>query len=399
MSAAGNDGRTRGTLILLLGALSAFAPFATDMYLSGFPAIAADLHSDTAGVQLSLSSFFLGLCVGQLLYGPLTDAWGRRRPLLVGIWIFTVSSAMCLLCRGIDMFIGLRLLQAIGGCAGMIVARAVIQDLMHGPDAARALSTLMVVQGVGPVLAPVLGSYMLLVAGWKGVFAFLTVLGGACLFATLEGLPETLPAQQRLPLRLRSTFGGFATLLRTPGFVLPSLAASFALAAMFAYISGSPFVLMQLHGLSQQQYGWLFALNAGGMIAGAQLNRRLLRRHAPARLMSAATVLMLLAALQLYALQGSTALWPLLGPLFVLIACVPVVAANASALAMDAGRERAGSASSLLGALQFGIAALTSGLVGALHDASARPMITTMLVAVVLSVLVVGVARRYANPR
>jgi DHA1 family bicyclomycin/chloramphenicol resistance-like MFS transporter len=201
-------------LILILGALSAFAPFATDMYLSGFPAIARDLHTDVAHVQLSLASFFMGLCVGQLLYGPMTDAWGRRGPLLAGIWLFTVTSLVLVLSTRVEMFVGVRALQAIGGCAGMIVARAVIQDLMAPREAARTLSTMMMVQGLGPVLAPLMGSWLLALAGWKSVFVFLALFGGACLLAVWRALPETLPVERRRRLHLGDTLRTFGPDLR-----------------------------------------------------------------------------------------------------------------------------------------------------------------------------------------
>ncbi|MCD7098052.1 Bcr/CflA family efflux MFS transporter [Stenotrophomonas sp. MMGLT7] len=389
--AAPAAGRRR--LVLLLGALSAFAPFATDMYLAGFPAIAADFGTDVGRVQLSLSSFFLGLCLGQLLYGPLTDAFGRRAPLLAGIALYTAASLALMLAPGIDAFVALRLLQAIGGCAGMIVARAVIQDVMAPDEAARALSAMMMVQGIGPVLAPVLGGYLLLAGGWRVIFAFLAAFGAACLLATWRGLQETLPRTRRRPLRLAAIVTTFAALLRLPAFVVPAMAAAMALAALFAYIAGSPFVFMELHGVSQQHYGWLSALNAGGMLLFARINLWLLRRMSPARALRIALAVLLLAVSALFLARGQAGLGWLLAPLFVAVGWVPVVAANATALAMAAGREWAGSASSLLGALQFGLATLASAGVGALHDGSATPMAAMMLVCAALAAVLGWVGR------
>nr|WP_269450758.1 Bcr/CflA family efflux MFS transporter [Stenotrophomonas sp. MMGLT7] len=377
----------------MLGALSAFAPFATDMYLAGFPAIAADFGTDVGRVQLSLSSFFLGLCLGQLLYGPLTDAFGRRAPLLAGIALYTAASLALMLAPGIDAFVALRLLQAIGGCAGMIVARAVIQDVMAPDEAARALSAMMMVQGIGPVLAPVLGGYLLLAGGWRVIFAFLAAFGAACLLATWRGLQETLPRTRRRPLRLAAIVTTFAALLRLPAFVVPAMAAAMALAALFAYIAGSPFVFMELHGVSQQHYGWLSALNAGGMLLFARINLWLLRRMSPARALRIALAVLLLAVSALFLARGQAGLGWLLAPLFVAVGWVPVVAANATALAMAAGREWAGSASSLLGALQFGLATLASAGVGALHDGSATPMAAMMLVCAALAAVLGWVGR------
>ncbi len=366
-------------LVLILGALSAFAPFATDMYLSGFPAIAGDLRTDVAHVQLSLSSFFLGLCVGQLLYGPMTDAWGRRGPLLAGIWLFTVASLLLVLSRQVEIFIGVRALQAVGGCAGMIVARAVIQDLMAPREAARTLSTMMMVQGLGPVLAPLLGGWLLALAGWKSVFVFLALFGSACLVAVWRGLPETLPVARRRPLHLGDTLRTFGQLLRLPGFLLPALTCAMAMAAMFAYIAGSPYVFMTLHGVSQQHYGWLFACNGIGMVIAGRINVVLLRRLAPTVVLRVAACVMAVAALVLLLLRDSSALPWLVAPLFVCIGCVPMVAANSVAMAMGVGRFAAGSASSLVGALQFGLAAGASALVGALDDGTALPMTAVMV--------------------
>ncbi len=366
-------------LVLLLGAMSAFAPFATDMYLSGFPAIASDLRTDVAHVQLSLSSFFLGLCVGQLLYGPMTDAWGRRGPLLTGIWLFTVTSLLLVLSWRMEMFIGVRALQAIGGCAGMIVARAVIQDLMEPREAARTLSIMMMVQGLGPVLAPLLGSWLLALAGWRSVFVFLALFGAACLLSVWRGLPETLPIERRRALHVGDTLRTFGRLLRMRDFILPVLTCAMAMAAMFAYIAGSPHVFMQLHGLSQQHYGWLFASNGIGMVIAGRINVLLLRRLAPTAVLRMAVCVMTTAAVLLLLLRDSSALAWLMAPLFVCIGCVPMVAANSVAMAMSVGRFAAGSASSLVGALQFALAAGASALVGALDDGSALPMTAVMV--------------------
>lgn len=383
-------------LVLLLGALSTFAPFATDMYLSGFPAIAGDLRTDVAHVQLSLSSFFLGLCVGQLLYGPMTDAWGRRRPLLAGIWLFTVTSLLLVLSPRVEMFIGVRALQAVGGCAGMIVARAVIQDLMEPREAARTLSTMMMVQGLGPVLAPLLGGWLLALAGWRNIFVFLALFGAACLVSVWRGLPETLPAERRRPLHLGNTLRTFGQLLRTRGFVLPALTCATAMASVFAYIAGSPFVFMQLHGVSQQHYGWLFAFNGVGMVIAGRINVVLLRRLPPTAVLRVAACVMAAAALSLLLLRDSAALSWLVAPLFVCIGCVPMVAANSVAIAMGMGRFAAGSASSLIGALQFGLAALASSLVGVLDDGTALPMTGVMLACTGVSMVLAWWPRRSA---
>jgi DHA1 family bicyclomycin/chloramphenicol resistance-like MFS transporter len=381
--------RVGAGLLVLLGALSAFSPFATDTYLSGMPAIAHDLDTDLAHVQLSLSSYFAGMCVGQLLYGPLCDALGRRRPLLVGVALFTLASLLLMVGQEVDILIGGRTLQALGGCAGVIVARAVIQDLLHGYEAARALTVMMMVQGLGPVLAPLVGAWLLHLAGWRSVFAFLALFGGACWLAAWRTLPETLPPSQRRPLHWATTLRTFATLLGTRAFVQPMLVTATAMGAMFAYITGSPGVMIQLHGLSQLQYGGLFAANALGMIVAGRLNIRLLRTRTPDDVLCSAVCVMAGAALLMLLLSGRHSLSMMVVLLFVCIACVPLVAANGTALAMAIGRNTAGSASSLVGALQFGVAACASALVGAFEDGTALPMAAVMsgctLVAVMLA--------------
>ena len=381
--------RIGGRLLVLLGALSAFSPFATDTYLSGMPQMARALGTDLAHVQLSLSSYFAGMCVGQLLCGPICDAYGRRRPLLVGVALFTLASLLLVVCRDVDTLIGARALQALGGCAGVIVSRAVVQDLVHGREAARALTMMMMVQGLGPVLAPLLGAWLLQLAGWRSVFGFLALLGVVCWLAAWRMLPETLAPSRRHPLQLANTLRMFGTLLQTPAFLRPSLVAAIAMGAMFAYITGSPGVMIQLHGLSQSEYGVLFAINALGMIAAGRLNVWLLRHRSPDEVLCGAVCVMAGAALALALLGGQRALWSTVLPLFVCIACVPLVAANGTAMAMDIGREVAGGASSLVGALQFGMAACASALVGAFEDGTALPMAVVMasctLVAVVLA--------------
>lgn len=390
--------RAPAPIVVLLGALSAFGALAVDMYLSGFPAIATELRTDVTHVQLSLSSFFIGLCAGQLAYGPLSDAWGRRRPLLVGIAVFTATSLLLALNTDVDLFIGMRALQAIGGCAGMILARAVIQDLMEPSAAARTLSTMMMVQSLAPVLAPLLGAWLLALAGWKSVFVFLALFGTICLLSVWFGLPETLPIERRRALRLGTTLRGFGQLLRMPDFLLPALTCATAMTVMFAYIAGSPALFMRLHGVSQQHYGWLFACNGLGMVMAGRINLMLLRKLTPMAVRRAAVCAMAAAATALLLLRDSDALPWLMAPLFVCIGCVPMVAANSVAMAMSVGRFAAGSASSLIGALQFGLAASASALVGALDDGTALPMTGVMAACAALAVAMAWWPQRAAGP-
>ena len=369
-----------GRITLILGALTAFAPFATDMYLSSFPSIARDLQSDVSKVQLSLSTFFLGLAIGQLFYGPLIDRFGRRKPLLAGILLFTMASALLMFSPNIQSFIGLRFLQSVGGCVGMIVSRAVIHDLFNEKEAARALSLMMLIQGVGPIVAPVLGGYVLTLGNWQAVFAFLMIFGLLCLLATFFLLPETLPPAQRRGEPFGQVLKNFGALLSRRAFIMPTLASSFALASLFAFISGSPFVFMELHGVSQQHYGWLFGLNALGMVAASQVNRMLLRRFSTQGIFDCAVIVSVTAGAFLFALSKTGSLPLFMVPLFIVLSCVPLLGANGTAIAMAACNGKAGTASSIVGVMQFGIASVVSALVGGFHNGTAYPM-TGLIVA------------------
>jgi MFS transporter, DHA1 family, multidrug resistance protein len=386
-------------IILILGALTAFAPLATDMYLSSFPSIARDLQSDIGSVQLSLSTFFLGLAVGQLFYGPLIDRLGRRIPLLAGILLFTLASALLMLSPNITSFIGLRFLQAIGGCVGMIVSRAVIHDLFSEMEAARALSLMMVIQGVGPIMAPILGGYVLALGNWQAVFGFLVLFGLLCLLAAWRHLPETLPAAQRQRVPAGQMLRNFGRLLSKRAFIVPTLASSLALATLFAFISGSPFVFMDLYGVSQQHYGWLFGLNALGMVIASQINRLLLRRVSAQALLVAAVLVSVVAGAGLLAVSETRSLLWLMLPLLVCLSCVPLLGANGTAIAMAACDSQAGTASSIVGVLQFGIASLVSALVGILHNGTAYPMTGLIFASSLLAgVVLLFRRRRQAGP-
>lgn len=377
-------------LILTLGALSAFAPFATDMYLASFPAIANSLGTTIGKVQYSVSTFFIGLALGQLLYAPVIDRFGRRLPLLLGVALFTVSALLAVFSPNIESFIGLRVLQAVGGCSGMIISRAIIQDLFDTSESARALSMMMMVQGIGPIAAPILGGYLYKFFGWQSVFVFLAIFGGGCLLATMRNVPETL--DERRPITPSAIAGNFLSLARDRHFMVPLVSGSFALSTMFAFISGSPFVFMQLYGMSAEHYSWLFGMFAGGMLVAAQINTMLLKRFSPDLIFRATLVLLTVLATLLAALSTSQSMWIFGLPLFFCIATVPITGANSTALAMAASGKNSGTASSLVGVAQFLCAGLISGLVGLLHNDTAYPMTLTIL-AVAVAALVTYQAR------
>ena len=242
------------SLTFILAALTAFAPLSTDMYLASFSSLADTFATDEGRVQLSLSVFFFGLSVGQLIYGPLIDRFGRKPPLIAGLVVFTLASAAIVAAPTVDSFIALRLVQALGGCAGMVVSRAVVADLFDERGSARFLSQMMLVQGLAPIVAPLIGGYILAVAPWQAIFAVLALFGVGCVIAATRGLPETLPPERRHAAGPGGIARAFGRVLADRAFMAPALSGAFAAASLFAFISGSPYVYMQLHGVSQQDY-------------------------------------------------------------------------------------------------------------------------------------------------
>jgi DHA1 family bicyclomycin/chloramphenicol resistance-like MFS transporter len=341
-------------LLLVLGALSAFGPLAIDFYLPSFPALALAFATDVEHVQLSLAVYFVGLAIGQLVYGPLADRFGRRIPLLVGVTLFSLASLACALAPSLEWLVAARFIQALGGCAGMVVSRAVVRDLCDPINSAKVFSQLMLVMGLAPILAPLAGGLLLRTLGWPSIFISLALFSFICLLAVAKWLPETL-AKEGSPAPLRGALGQYKRLFADLPFLGYALTGGCAVAGMFAYIAGSPFVFIELYGIPAEHFGWLFGSNAVGFI--------------------------------LVALAKPQALWPLLVPLFGCIASLGILLPNASACAMAGQGRHAGSASALLGSLQFVIAASAAAMVGVLHDGSAWP------IAVVIcgcGVLVVG---------
>ncbi|WP_342649767.1 multidrug effflux MFS transporter [Pseudomonas sp. REB1044] len=377
-------------MVMILGALSAFGPLAIDFYLPAFPAMAHAFATDERQIQTTLAVYFLGLSIGQLAYGPAADRFGRRKPLLFGVGLFTLASLACAYAPNLQTLVMARFVQALGGCAGMVLSRAIVSDKCDAVASARVFSQLMLVMGLAPILAPMLGGVLVNVAGWQSIFLSLSLFSAAALLAVVLGLPESLPAHvPRQPLS--GALRQYLRLARDPLFIGHALTGGVAIAGMFAYIAGSPFVFIKLYGVPAEHYGWLFGTNAAGFILVAQFNARLLSRRPPGWLLVRAVWVYLSAGLALLMMSAlhPAALWPLLLPLFVCIASLGCIIPNASACAMNGQGARAGSASALLGCLQFSVAAMAAALVGVLHDGSAVPM---SLVISLCGLLVVSVA-------
>ncbi|WP_426150255.1 multidrug effflux MFS transporter [Pseudomonas sp. DC3000-4b1] len=387
-------------IILILGALSAFGPLAIDFYLPGFSAMAAEFGTDENRIQSTLAAYFLGLSFGQLIYGPIADRFGRRLPLLVGVGVFSLASLGCALAPSLEALVMLRFLQALGGCAGMVLSRAIVTDSCDTVGAAKVFSQLMLVMGLAPILAPVLGGFLVNTTGWQSIFLVLTLFSACCGLAVYFGLPESLPADRpRLPLSGALT--QYGRLLREGRFVGHALTGGVAMAGMFAYIAGSPFVVIKLYGVPAEHFGWVFGANAAGFILVAQVNARLLSRVGPQNLLRRMVWVYLAAAVVLLAVTAlqPAQLWPLLMPLFVCIASLGAIIPNASACAMAGQGPRAGSASAMLGFLQFVIAAVSSSLVGALANGTAVPMSVVIAGCAALSVAAALFTQRLGGAR
>ena len=386
--------------ILILGALSAFGPLAIDFYLPAFPAMALAFGTDEQHVQLTLAAYFLGLSIGQLMYGPVADRFGRRIPLLTGVGLFTAASLACAYAPNLEWLLGARFVQALGGCAGMVISRAIVSDKCDAVGSAKVFSQLMLVMGLAPILAPMLGGLLVNTTGWQSIFLALSGFSALAAVAVALGLPESMPAHvPRQPLS--GALRQYGRLLSDPVYLGHALTGGIAIAGMFAYIAGSPFVFIKLYGVPAEHFGWLFGTNAAGFILVAQVNARLLAKRGPAFLLARTVWIYLAAGLTLLAVSSlhTEQLWPLLIPLFICIASLGCILPNASACAMNGQGARAGSASAMLGCLQFSVAAGAASLVGILYDGSAVPMAMVISLCAILVVSVAMLTRRLQNAR
>lgn len=375
---------------LILGALTAFGPLSIDMYLPALPQLSADLGATSSQAQLTLTAVLLGLAFGQLIAGPVSDSVGRRKPLMVGLALYIAASVLCAVSNEIYALAALRALQGFGAAAGVVIARAAVRDLYSGVEAARFFSSLMLVTGLAPILAPVIGGQILAHTTWRGVFVVLTGFGVLLMVVALLALPETKPRRWRQPLNLRSTFATFASLLARPSFLGNALAAGLGMATMFAYVSGSSFVLQGVFGMSPQAYSLVFGLNAVGLVAGGQINARLVGRvGTESQLLLAALITASTAGAALIgAIVGQLGLPVILVFLFLMISSMGFVLPNTTMLALADNREVSGSASALLGVAQFVVGALAAPLVGLGGVRSALPMALVMFGVVVASLTV-----------
>ncbi|MEU6536759.1 multidrug effflux MFS transporter [Streptomyces sp. NPDC047000] len=388
--------RSATALVAVLAALTAVAPLATDMYVPGFPAMGDTLGASSSAIQLTMTGFLAGLVVGQLLIGPISDGLGRRRLLLGGAAGFVLFSLLCALAPNAPLLTGARFLQGVAGAAGMVLARAVLTDLFHGPDLPRRFALLSQIMGVAPIAAPVLGGAVLSVSTWRAVFAVLTAMGVLLLLAVLRTVPESLPPERRHPGGVTSTFRAMAALLGRRTFMGYVLVVAFAAAVLFAYISGSSFVFEKLHGVSPTVYSLIFATNAVGSLLGGAAFARLAGRVALNTLLTTGVGFLLLGALAqvLLVLTAGETLAGTWATLFTGTVGIGIVFPAAITLSQSLGRATPGAASALLGGLQFLFGALAAPLVGLFGDDSSLPMALIMLTAALGATLALALLAR-----
>ncbi|MFT4173695.1 MAG: multidrug effflux MFS transporter [Rhodocyclaceae bacterium] len=364
--------------LVLMGVLTAIGPMSIDMYLPSFPAVEAALGP---GAPLTLASFFVGLAIGQLIYGPVSDRIGRRPPIYFGLVLYIIASLMCAHATSMTMLIALRFVQALGGCAGMVICRAIVRDRCDARAAAQAFSMLMLVMGLAPILAPLFGGWILGVASWKAIFYTQVAFGVVCLVWVHVGLAESRDTRHAEPLELMRVLRTYASLARDAGFMGYTLTTVLASTGMFAYIAGSPKLLMEHYDIAPAHYGWVFGANAFGLISASQINARLLRRGRSITDLLRRMLWLPVGAgllLGLAAWSGFAPIWLLLPCFFFYMASLGFINPNAGAAALATHGQRAGLASALMGALQFVLAASAGALMDAWIDGSARPLATLM---------------------
>ncbi|MFJ8824917.1 multidrug effflux MFS transporter [Streptomyces sp. NPDC102467] len=380
--------RTGALVTLVLGGLTAVPPLSMDMYLPALPEVTGALHTSAATAQLTLTACLTGMALGQLVVGPMSDKWGRRRPLMIGLFVYVVATAICAFAPSAALLVAFRLLQGLAGAAGIVIARAVVRDLYDGVAMARFFSTLMLISGVAPIVAPLIGGQILRVTDWRGVFVVLTFIGIALTAIVGKFLPETLPPERRHSGGTVEALRTMRSLLADRVFTGYMIAGGFAFAALFAYISASPFVIQEIYGASPQTFSLLFGINSIGLIAVGQLNGKVLVGRVSLdkvltvglTLIVLAAAFLLLVATGVFGAPDDLGLVPVAAGLFVLMASMGLATPNTNALALLRTPHAAGSASALLGTSSFLIGAVASPLVGIAGEHTAVPMALVQLV-------------------
>ncbi|WP_218667443.1 multidrug effflux MFS transporter [Citrobacter portucalensis] len=380
------------TFILILSGLMAFTSLSTDIYLPAMPTMAEDLHGN---VELTITGFLIGFTIAQLIWGPISDHMGRRKPLFIGMVLFIIGSAGCALSTSITQIVFWRVFQALGACTGPMLARAMIRDLFARTRAAQMLSTLVLVMAIAPIAGPLIGGQIIRLSTWHSIFWLLVVIG-ALMFISLNWLPETLPEDKRVKASLAGAFRNYRSLLTNGRFMRYTLSLTFYYVGAYAFITGSPFVYISYYHVDPQHYGWLFALNIIGVMAMSVVNRRLVQWHALEQLLKYATLLAALAAVVLALLVKleSGGVVAIIITVFLFFSMNGIIAATSTAAALDAVPNIAGSASALIGALQYGSGIISSLLLAAFSDGTPWTMAWIIALFTLLSAVLAFRAKR-----
>jgi DHA1 family bicyclomycin/chloramphenicol resistance-like MFS transporter len=383
-------------LILILGSMSALGPFSIDMYLPGFSGIAKDLNTTVANVSMSLSSYFVGISAGQLLYGPLLDRFGRKKPLFIGLLIYILASLGCVFVADINTFIGLRFVQAVGSCAATVASIAMVRDLFPVKEIPNVLSKLMLVIGLSPMLAPTIGGYVTSYWGWHIVFLILMCMGVFVLIASQMGLPKTHEPDLSISLKPKPIINNFVSIIKVPQFYTYALTGSVAFSGLFTYVAASPILFMDILKVDAQIYGWIFAFMSLSFIGSSQLNSLLLRRYSSEQMIFGALIAQILIStvFLILAINGILGLYSTIAMLFLFLACLGISNPNTAGLTLAPFAKNTGSASALMGATQLGIGALASFAVGVFVKNSMVPMVAIMTCTSIIAFIILNIGKR-----
>ena len=384
-------------LILILGSLTALGPFSIDMYLPGFSDIAKDLNTTVAKVSMSLSSYFVGISAGQLLYGPLLDRFGRKKPLFIGLLVYILASLGCIYVTNIDSFIFLRFVQAIGSCAATVASVAMVRDLFPVKDIPKVFSLLMLVVGLSPMLAPTVGGYVTEDFGWHTVFLILMFMGIFILAASQIGLPNTYKPDPSISLKPKPIITNFLKVLKEPQFYTYAFTGAIAFSGLFSYVAASPIIFMHIYHVDAKTYGWIFAFMSVSFIGSSQLNSILLKRFSSEQMIYGALISQSVVSIVflILSLNNLLGLYETIGMLFLFLACLGISNPNTAGLTLAPFAKNTGSASALMGAIQLGIGAFASFAIGVFVKDSIAPMVAIMTTTTITAFIVLNIGKRF----
>ncbi|MGA9638821.1 multidrug effflux MFS transporter [Flavobacterium sp.] len=382
--------------ILILGSLTALGPFSIDMYLPGFSGIAKDLNTSVANVAMTLSSYFIGISAGQLLYGPLLDRFGRKKPLFIGLLVYIIASLGCVFVKDIDTFIGLRFIQAIGSCAATVASVSMVRDLFPVKEIPKVFSLLMLVVGLSPMLAPTIGGYVTAGFGWQAVFLILMFLGIGVLISAQFGLPNTYTPDESISLKPKPIISNFLKVLKEPQFYTYAFTGAMAFSGLFTYVAASPILFMDIFNVDAKTYGWIFAFMSCSFIGASQLNSVLLRKFTSEQMIFNALIIQSVISITflIAALNDLLGLYETIGLLFLFLGCLGISNPNTAGLTLAPFTKNTGSASALMGAIQLGLGALASYAVSIFVIESITPMVVIMMSTTITALIILQLGKR-----